>query len=340
MIELTRLQKNTGAAILLDIEAFNLKPGEIGAIVGPVGSGKTELLHLLVGNSQPTAGTVRVCGLDPVRQRKKLTEQVGVLFAENAHYERQTARENLRFHCRLRGLPLGRADEVLAEVGLLDHANTLAPRLPAALARRLAFGRATLHHPALLLLMDPFAGCDQASIALLSERIRLAAQAGAAGLILAREGAGLANLAGAVYRLERGALMRLDLAPANNDSRANGEAAPGIAAPFKIPARQEGRVILVNPADLLYAAADEDQTRLFTLQGDIPSHLSMSELDQRLARNGFFRAHRGYLVNLQRIKAIIPYTRDSFTLILDDPANTEIPLSRNAAKELRELLDY
>lgn len=339
MIELTRLQKLSGATIVLDIESFTLPAGEIAAIVGPVGSGKTELLKLILGQSRPTLGSVNVCGFDPVRNSKKLAELVGVVFAENGLYERLSARENLRFHCRLRGLPLARADEVLAEVGLADHANTPVPRLPASLARRLAFGRAALHRPRLLLLVDPFTGCEMASCLLLSDCMRQAAAEGTAILILVREGVGLANLAGAIYSLEAGKLSPIPLSQDALDVKGNNENTGG-ATPFKIPARQEGRVVLVTPADLLYASAEEEQTCLHTLQGDILSHLSMSELEERLARNGFFRAHRSYLVNLQRVKAIIPYTRDSFTLILDDPANTEIPLSRNAAKELRELLGY
>ncbi|HIC87858.1 MAG TPA: hypothetical protein EYP04_00395 [Anaerolineae bacterium] len=46
------------------------------------------------------------------------------------------------------------------------------------------------------------------------------------------------------------------------------------------------------------------------------------------------------LVNLQRVKAVIPYARDSFTLILADPTGTEIPLSKTAARELQEILGY
>lgn len=64
------------------------------------------------------------------------------------------------------------------------------------------------------------------------------------------------------------------------------------------------------------------------------------ELEERLAGRGFFRAHRSYLVNLQHVKSVIPYTRATYSLILDDPAGTEIPLSRNAATELRQLLGY
>ena len=66
----------------------------------------------------------------------------------------------------------------------------------------------------------------------------------------------------------------------------------------------------------------------------------MSELETRLARSGFFRAHRSYLVNLQHVKEVIPYTRNAYTLILDDADGTEIPLSKAAAADLRELLDY
>ena len=59
-----------------------------------------------------------------------------------------------------------------------------------------------------------------------------------------------------------------------------------------------------------------------------------------MSRSGFFRAHRAYLVNLQQVKEVIPYTRDSFTLRLKDAAGTEIPLSKSAERDLRDLLGY
>ena len=60
----------------------------------------------------------------------------------------------------------------------------------------------------------------------------------------------------------------------------------------------------------------------------------------RLAGRGFFKAHRAYLVNLQRIKAIIQYTRNSYTLQLNDKQETMIPLSKQSEKELQDLLGY
>ncbi len=66
----------------------------------------------------------------------------------------------------------------------------------------------------------------------------------------------------------------------------------------------------------------------------------MAELEGRLARSGFFRAHRSYLVNLQHVKEVIPFSRSSFNVKLDDEQRTLIPLSKEAARELRQLLDY
>ncbi|MBN1427450.1 MAG: LytTR family transcriptional regulator DNA-binding domain-containing protein [Anaerolineae bacterium] len=331
MIEIKHLQKVSGTHSLLHIESLTVQAGQIVAIVGPVGSGKSELLALLLGQSQPTAGEARLCGLAPCHHRRQIGERVGVAFRDLGLYERRTVRNNLVFHCILRGLPARRADEVLAEVGLVDQANIRAGKLSPNLARRLAYGRAILHQPQVLLMMEPFSGCDTVSCEILSESIYQKAQAGCSVLILSHEGIGLASLCSAIYSLNQGRLSHVNLP--RDHSRHD--------LPFKIPARQEGQVILINPADLLYAIADDDQTRLHTLQGQsILSHLTMGELEARLGRNGFFRAHRSYLVNLQRVKAVIPYTRDSYTLILDDQSNTEIPLSKSAAKELRDLLGY
>ncbi len=330
MIELKNLQKVVGSTTVLDIDRLVVSDGEVTAILAGEGGGRDELVSLLLGQARPTAGTVSVAGFDPVLEKEAAASHLGVLFNENALYERLTARMNLVFYCRLRGLPTRRADEVLEEVGISDHASIQAGKLSPALARRLAFGRAILNRPSALILIHPFASSDSSSSALMDRLIRREADRGAAILIFAPEGAGLVHLCKTIYLLEQGRLTRTDY---QADARR-------LEMPFKVPARQEGQVALINLPEILYASTEESQTLLHTVQAEIPSHLTLSELEERLVPHGFFRAHRGFLVNLQRVKSIIPYTRDSFTLILDDPAGTEIPLSKSAAKELREMLGY
>ncbi len=357
MIELRNLQKVIDQTPVIDIAALTVHPGEIAAVVGPAGSGQTALLDLLLGKTHPTAGTVRLGDVDPAADKAAFSQQVGVLFAEDGLYKSQSAQANLVFQCRLHGLPKGRADEVLTQVGLADRANTRVEKLGSGLARRLAFGRAILHRPHILILVDPFARCDEASITLLGRLIRQLATEEAVGrpteavgrpteavgrpteavgrptgavLILADDDAHLLPLCDAIYPLDKGRISQV-INP--HDAQHN-------TLPFKIPVKLEDKVALVNPGDILYAMAQEGRAVLHTHTGSLPTQFTLAELEERLARSGFFRAHRGYLVNLQHVKEIIPYTRNSFTLILDDAGQTEIPLSKTAASELRELLGY
>jgi len=328
MIELEHLQKVIDQALVVDVEALAVAPGEIAALVGPVGSGLDPLLDLLLGRTQPTAGQVRVAGVDPWTERQALSRRVGVLFRADSLYPNLSARANLTFVCRLHGLPAARADEALTEVGLADRARAPAQKLASGLSRRLALGRALLHHPEVLLLVDPFARCDEASIALIQRLIRQRAGEGVTALILAPDAAHLASLVGVVHTLDKG---RIASSVEPGQERRD-------ALPFKIPVKLEDRVALVTPADILYAMAQDGRSYLQTAGERLPTQFTLRELEERLSRSGFFRAHRGYLVNLQHVTEVIPYTRNAYTLILDD--GTEIPLSKSAAGELRELLGY
>jgi len=331
MIELRNLQKMHGQQAILVVTELSVQAGEVVAVLGPQGSGKKELLTLLLGETQPSAGEVRLAGLIPFENRKSLKSIVGMVYAQNALYERLTVLANLNFFCELLGLSGSRAKEVLEQVGLRDHANVLAGNLSSGLARRLAFGRALLHHPKVLLLEEPFAGCDSTTIQFLHHLIREQANLGTAILILASETTELTSLCNEIYELEGGNLVLQSQPDTNHKDD----------LPFKIPARMEGRIALVNPAEILYATSEGSRSTLHLVdEQQIPTQFGLGELEERLLKSGFFRAHRSYLVNLQHIKAVIPYTRDSYTLILDNQLSTEVPLSKTSYQSLRELLGY
>ncbi|MCA9969231.1 MAG: LytTR family transcriptional regulator DNA-binding domain-containing protein [Anaerolineales bacterium] len=331
MITLQKLQKVMDGRTVLEIEALEVAAGETAAVVGASGSGAEMLLPLLTGQARPTSGSVRVAGCDPAADRLAFSRQAGVLFADDALYATRTARGNLAFHARLRGLPAARVDEVLALVGLADQGAARLAALSSGLRRRLAWGVMLLHVPRVLLLAAPFARCDEASTALLSALLAQHAAEGGAALILAETDAYLAPLCDVIYELEQGRIAA--------QRRPREETADG-ALPLKIPVKLEDRVVLVNPADILYVGVEDGRSYLQTHAARLPTQFTLAELEQRLARRGFFRAHRAYLVNLQHVTEVIPYTRSSFSLRLDDADGSKIPLSREAARELRELLGY
>jgi ABC-2 type transport system ATP-binding protein len=330
MIVLADLQKVRDRTTVIDIPAFQVNAGEVAALVGPVDSGKEILFQLLTGATRPTAGSVRLAGLDPYLERDAFSRQVGVLFTEDNLYKRMSVAGNLRFYQRLRRLPETRVDEVMEQVGLVDQADTSAEKLSPSLSRRLALGRAILNQPGVLLLADPFAGCEQVSITLISQVIRKQVEAGAAALVFTQEPTSLEKLCDIIYRLEQGRIVE-SYDPREDQERNH---------PFMIPARTEDKIILVDPAEILFAFAQDNRAYLQTLEGRLETRFTLAELEKRLARSGFFRAHRAYLVNLQQVKEVIPFTRDSFSLRLKDAARTMIPLSKSAERELRELLEY
>lgn len=330
MIAINELQKVSEQGIGLAIDKLTIGEGEIAALTGPVGSGRDLLLDLLIGKSRPTSGSIQVAGIDPRKDRNMFSRVVGVLFQEDGLYVRQSVRTNLEFQCQLYGLNKEKAAHVLSQIGLGDQGNTRVDKLPTGLARRLAYGRATLHEPEVLILVEPFARCDETSRSFLSGRIREMADDGKSVLILAEDTANLDRLCDTIYKLEQGRIIDSYQPQADTQS----------ALPFKIPVRLEGKVALVNPADILFVEYESGRAHLQTAEGRLSTQFTLNELETRLARSGFFRAHRSYLVNLQHVKEVIPYTRNSFSLRLDDPANTKIPLSKSAAGELRALLDY
>ena len=330
MIEIDNLQKIESGRTVLDLDEIKVNSGEVCAIIGAAGSGLDNLLDLLLGKSLPSKGIIQIAGLIPTKDHKNIKAQTGFLFKQNALYPEQTAEKNLLFFTSLFGLPKTRTYEILQEIGLADQAGVKVRDLSSGLARRLAFGRTILHRPKNLILQEPFQNCDEQAIAAIQNLILKEAANGGAILILNNDHSHLAGVCSREYFLKQGLI----------DETVENQSNPSTNLPFKIPVKLQGKVALLNPRDILFAEAQEGQALLKTTDAVYDSQFTLNELEERLSRYGFFRAHRSYLVNLQFVKEIIPYSRNSFTLRLSDAENTEIPLSKNSASELKDLLDY
>ena len=335
MLEVRRLEKIIENRTALSIEELDIKAGDIVTVVGQIGSGKSLLIRLLSGITVPSGGKVLLDGKD-VHTLPDARGRIGVLFEEDLLYDRTSAQGNLELYCRLHNLPVSRAGEVLAQLGMSDQAAKRVSKLSPVAQRRLAFGRALIGRPALLLLDQPELRIDLDTQALFLRLIQEAAGAGAAVLITAEDMAWSGRCSTQVIELADG---RVVSKRARESSQAE-VTAPERLMPFKIPARKEDRIMLFDPGDVLYATSREGKTYLRTVSDEATTNLTLQELETRLAGRGFFKAHRAYLVNLQHIKSVIQFTRNSYTLQLNDQQETMIPLSKQSEKELQELLGY
>lgn len=330
MIQIKNLSKIINGRTILDVEDITVNHGEIIAIVGPADSGLDTLLKLLLGKTPPSAGEITIDGQLPGKDEKELEGKVGVLFQDDGLYLYLSAEKNLKFFARLYGLPTKSVTETLKTIGIADQAKKKVNQLPSGLARRLALGRALIHHPDVLILTHPFARCDEDSLNLIKLLIRREAENETTILIMDEDTANLEDICTRIYFLKQGRVEQI----------LNGGETQPSNLPFKIPVKLEGKVALLNPVDILYVEASEGHTLLITKEAKLDSQYTLQELEERLKLSGFFRAHRSYLVNLQHVQEVIPYSRNSFSLKLNDKDHTEIPLSKNSAAELREMLNY
>src|SRR5258707_1383206 len=118
MLQIRRLEKMLEGRSVLAIDALDIAAGEIVAVLGPTGSGKTLLIRLLAGALASSGGSITLAGelISPETHRAR--RHLGVLFEEDLLYDRQSVRGNLLFACQMYALPTSRIEIVLDLAGL------------------------------------------------------------------------------------------------------------------------------------------------------------------------------------------------------------------------------
>ena len=198
-----------GALLALDDVSLQVDPGSIHALLGPNGAGKTTLLRILCGLTDPTAGTVRVGGLDPARDRRRLTRVVGfVPSGDRSLYLRISGFENLLFFARLYDLPRRvaalRAGELLELVGLGGDAHRRVAAYSHGMRRRLAVARALIAEPRVLLVDEATHDLDPSGARAVRDLVAASAAAGAAVLWTTQRLDEIRGFAGTATVLVRG----------------------------------------------------------------------------------------------------------------------------------------
>ncbi|MGW3072988.1 ABC transporter ATP-binding protein [Kitasatospora sp. NPDC001132] len=159
MIEIERLTKRYGATTAVDRLTFTVRPGTVTGFLGPNGAGKSTTLRMILGLNTPTAGTVTVAGV-PFAGRPRGLRHVGALLDAGDVHGGRSARAHLSALARSNRIPLGRVDEVLAEVGLGNAAGRRIGGYSLGMKQRLGIAGALLGDPPVLLFDEPLNGLD------------------------------------------------------------------------------------------------------------------------------------------------------------------------------------
>jgi|SRR5690625_531862 len=164
IIEIEQLTKRYDDTTAVNNLSLTIQKGEIFGLLGPNGAGKSTTILMLLGLSEPTSGTVNVCGINSTREPTSVKKRVGYLPDDLGFYDTMTGLENLVYTASLNGIPKLEASEkalhLLEKVGLLQSANKKAGKYSRGMRQRLGLADVLIKNPEIIILDEPTLGID------------------------------------------------------------------------------------------------------------------------------------------------------------------------------------
>ncbi len=175
IIRVSNLKKSFGEKDVLKDLNFEIKRGEVYALLGHNGAGKTTTLRILLGLLNKNDGEVSVFGKDPYKSQSDVLKMCGVLSEDNGLYESLTVYENLKFFASSYGCFDStfedRIDTLLKSFDMYDEKHSIIKNFSLGMKKKTAIIRTLFHNPSIVMMDEPTNGLDPVSVEVLSKLI-------------------------------------------------------------------------------------------------------------------------------------------------------------------------
>ncbi|MDF2505614.1 LytTR family transcriptional regulator DNA-binding domain-containing protein [Clostridium sp.] len=288
------------------------------------------IFKLIFGKIQPSKGSVTQS--DETR--------INLVLKDDGLYERLTVNEYLKFFRDISNYK-SPIEEIKIKLGLVTLKNTKIKNLSHSEKGRLRIARALVSNSNLILIQEPTLYHDMESSLIVREALPYINSLGIALLCTSVSLEEILLLDCTGYILDKNGFNAIEIdTNCNRDDEPN---KPIISEPHmlkitKIPAKINEKTILFNPTEITYMESLNGTTYINVGEEKFPCTMSLTELENKLKDFGFFRCHRSYLVNLQKVREVINWTRNSFSLTLDGKDKKSIPLSKSRIDDIKKLL--
>lgn len=337
---LTFLEAEKRINDMLVFPSFNLsiEKGQIVAIYTNVNI-REQIIDLLLGKSSLSHGEIQMEGSDETNNQ----QPVGFLFLENGLYERLTVEEMLIFTKRMFGATVS-IDSVIKILQLETISKIRIKQLSYSEQKRVQFACLLIQDPSIYVLEEPDQNLDLESkriYLLLLEQLR---KSNKVILIITGNLEGAITAADKVFRLDDNGLISVQMKSDNSDNEKESEDESREAEDInpisldKIPSKVNDKIVLFHPPEIDYIESNDGQSYLYVKGESFPCAFTLQKLEERLLPFGFFRCHRSYIVNLQKVREVITWTRNSYSLVLENTQKSTIPLSKSKMTELKDMI--
>ena len=166
VIVLTDLTKKYGSFTAVDHICLSVGKGEIFGLLGPNGAGKSTTILMMLGLTEPTSGSVSICGIDATKRPIEVKRKIGYLPEDVGFYDDMTGVENLVYTAALNGMMPERAQakakELMARVGLGEQTQKKTGKYSRGMRQRLGLADVLIKDPEIIILDEPTSGRDPA----------------------------------------------------------------------------------------------------------------------------------------------------------------------------------
>ena len=176
MLEVQELTKKYGKNVAVDHVSFMVQDGQVGILLGPNGAGKSTTILMMLGLTEPTSGTVEICGINSTTHPIEVKRRIGYLPEDVGFYDDMTGPENLIYTARLNGIPdkeaKTKAMELMKRVGLEEQLTKKTGKYSRGMRQRLGLADVLIKNPEIIILDEPTSGIDPAGVQEFIELIR------------------------------------------------------------------------------------------------------------------------------------------------------------------------
>ena len=290
-------------------------------------------VHLKIEN-KITAIYSDVTKLNYLKQQLLKEQNIYVHTQDDGQYNRLTVEETFRYYTMLYEANM-KAEQLWKEFGLQQQLKNKVGELTSSEKRLLSFIQPFLQQKQCIAFVEPFQNLQQAERKIILHLLSLLQNQEKQIILLSNNLEDLIISGGEIFRLNEQGLHPIHMEEERDEQIPVDTIQLKIE---KIPTKKDEKIILFNPPEIDYIESIEGDVFVYVGGEAFPCTLTLSDLENRLKPFGFFRCHRSYIVNLQKVREIISWTRNSYSLSLQGFAKAEVPLSRNKLAELKDIV--
>lgn len=334
-LQFINAEKRMHDAVIFPAFDLSLEGGKIVAVYSSVNV-REQLINLLLGKTMLSQGEIRF--------EENTKQRIGYFFLHAGFYERLSIEEILKFKQRLydSAMPV---NDAMAAVQLDAKRSVKTKNLSFSEKKRLQLACLLIQDPTIYIFEEPDQNIDLESKRILLGILQQLKQQDRCIFMLTGNLESAITAADEVFRLDENGLHPIQTssdaeAEASSESEETMNTAESvIPVRFeKIPTKVNDKIVLFDPPEIDYVESNEGQSFLHIQGESFPSTATLNDLEARLLPFGFFRCHRSYIVNLQKVREVITWTRNSYSLVLNNKDKSTIPLSKAKMVELKEML--